>query len=59
MIVELIKDDPRFKLKAGERFEAITADYDPQKVILISRLSDGFKPECSQYKHNAKKIKTS
>ncbi len=56
MIVKLLKDDPRFKLKKNDLFEAETADYDPEKVLLKFRISDGFIPHCSQYKYNVKVI---
>lgn len=58
MIVELLKDEPRFKIKKGDQFEAIAYHLDPQeKVTLLRRLSDGFVPECNEYRHNVKVIK--
>jgi len=56
MIVKLLNDDPLFKLKKNDLFEAKIADYDPEKVLLKFRISDGFIPHCSQYKYNVKVI---
>jgi hypothetical protein len=57
MKVKLLKDDQRFGLKKGETFIATQADYDEEKIILLRRIHDGFVPNCSQYKHNVKRIK--
>jgi hypothetical protein len=55
IIVELLKDEPRFKIKKGELFEAKTYALDPMvKVTLIRRISDGFIPDCNEYRHNVK-----
>lgn len=57
IIVELLKDEPRFKIKKGDQFEAIGYHLDPmEKVTLLRRLSDGFIPECNEYRHNVKVI---
>lgn len=55
MIVELLKDEPRFKINKGDQFKAIAYHLDPQeKVTLLKRLSDDFVPECNEYRHNVK-----
>ncbi|MBA7556406.1 hypothetical protein ES705_49114 [subsurface metagenome] len=57
MIVQLLEDDPRFKLKKGEIFEAQVYQLDPEKITLLKRLSDGFDPECNQYRESVKILK--
>ena len=55
--VELLKDEPRFKIKKGDRFKAICYWLDPQdKVTLLSRIGDGYDPECNEYWHNVKRV---
>jgi hypothetical protein len=52
MIVELLEDDPQFKIKKGDRFRATPYWLDPQeKVTLLERVSDGYKPNCNQYRY--------
>jgi hypothetical protein len=63
MIVELLKSEQRFKISKGEIFYAEPYSLDPStKVVLLSRIPDGFKPDCTEYRHNVKiipmKIKT-
>jgi hypothetical protein len=51
--VKLLNDEERFNIKAGDEFEAIRYHLDPQeKMSLLKRLSDGFDPECNQYRDN-------
>ena len=57
MVVQLLEDDPKFKLKRGERFEAQVYWLDPGKITLLKRLSDGFNPECNQYRGSVKILK--
>ena len=57
MVVQLLKDDPRFKLKKGEIFEAQVYWLDPEKITLLKRLPDGFDPECNQYRGSVKILK--
>jgi hypothetical protein len=55
MIVELLKSEPRFKIKKGQRFYAKPYSLDPSsKVELLSRVSDGFEPNCTEYRTNVK-----
>jgi hypothetical protein len=56
MIVEILKDDIRFNIKAGQIFEAKRYWLDPtSKVTLLRRLTKkdrkpiGKCPECNQY----------
>lgn len=48
--VEILKDDPRLKLKKGEVYIAEVFWQDPTaKAALIERVSDGFDPMCTVY----------
>lgn len=50
MRVKILKDDPRFGIKAGDVFSAERYRYDPQeKVTLLHRDGDGYDPQCNQY----------
>jgi len=51
LIVRLKEDDPHFKLKKGDVFEAQIYWLDPEKITLFRRLSDDFDPQCNQYRH--------
>jgi hypothetical protein len=55
---ELLIDDPRFRLKAGdilicERMHWAWAD---EKVAVVRRESDGYEPGCSQYRHSVRHV---
>jgi len=52
MKVKLLEDDERFGLKKDDVFEAQRYAYDPDKITLLKRESDGFDPECNQYKES-------
>ena len=54
MIVQLLEDDSRFKIKKGEIFKAQVYQLDPEKITLLKRLPDGFDPECNQYRESVK-----
>lgn len=57
MLVKLKKDEPRFKIFAGDIFEAEPYWLDPQtKVSLLKRISDGYDPECNEYMSNVELI---
>lgn len=48
-VYRLIEDDPRMGLTVGDVLVCIDCDYDPDKVTVIRRLSDGYDPECTVY----------
>lgn len=51
MKVKILKDDERLGVKAGEVYEAEPYWLDPsEKVSLLSRIPDGYEPECNQYR---------
>lgn len=52
MKVKLLNDDLRFGLKKGDICTAQRYRYDPDKYSILSRESDGFDPECNQYKED-------
>jgi hypothetical protein len=63
MVVEILKDDERFKIKAGQLFEAKRYWLDPtSKVTLLRRLTKkdrkpiGKDPECNQYLSNVRML---
>lgn len=47
--VRLRGDDPRFGLLADQTFYTRAYRYDPAKVTLLERISDGVVPGCNQY----------
>lgn len=55
-LVEMLKNDTRFKLKKGDVLVATESDYDPQKVTIEYRQSDGYDPMCAQYKSSVKRL---
>lgn len=56
-IVEMLEDDRRFKLKAGDQFQAYPYVMDPGKWVLVQRLTDGFDPGCNAYKSQVKVVR--
>lgn len=48
-VVEILHDDERLGLRAGEQYVAQAYVLDPEKIVLIGRLPDGLNPQCSQY----------
>lgn len=52
MRVMMLEDDLMFGLKKGDVFKAQRYPYDPDKMTLLERESDGFNPECNQYKEH-------
>lgn len=55
-IVEIIHDDEALGIKSGELYNATRYPYDEGKIILVSRIPDGYDPSCTQYFHNVKII---
>ena len=55
MVNEIIEDDERFGLKAGDLVYCVNYPYDAKRTI-ISRISDGYEPCCNQYNSNLKFI---
>jgi hypothetical protein len=54
-IVEASADEPRFSIKAGDRFEAYPYVMDPtDKWVLVRRVSDGYEPHCTAYRSQVK-----
>lgn len=49
MKVRILKTDERLGIKAGEIYKAYRYRYDPEKVVLDSRVPDGYDPMCTQY----------
>lgn len=50
MVVEILEDDERLGVSAGETYFAQTYWLDPgSKVSLLARTTDGFDPSCNQY----------
>ncbi|WP_294833316.1 hypothetical protein [uncultured Gilliamella sp.] len=47
--VEIKKDDETLGIKKGEQYLAVRYPYDDEKITLVSRVPDGFDPECNQY----------
>ena len=50
----LINDDPRFNLQSGDVLVCVPYEYDPAKLIVITRLSDGYRPECTVYRYEVR-----
>lgn len=55
-VYRLKDDDPRMGLHRGDLLLCIGYHLDPEKVTVICRLSDGFKPECNQYKSDIERV---
>ena len=56
--VEILETQERLGIRAGEIYEATPYWLDPQeKVTLLSRVPDGFDPECNQYIDQVRVIK--
>lgn len=56
-VVEILKEDKQLNLKVGDRFNAIRYHLDPhEKVTLLSRVTDGWIPDCNEYLHNVKTV---
>jgi hypothetical protein len=49
-LYELINDDDGVDLKAGDLLLCEPYDLDPAKVTVICRLTDGYDPQCNQYR---------
>ena len=52
MKVKILKNDKRTGVKKGEIYEAETYYLDPEKVVLLRRVSDDYEPLCTEYKEN-------
>lgn len=52
--MELLEEDARFGLSAGDILICQHYWLDPQKVTVVRRERDGFDPECNQYKTDVK-----
>lgn len=48
-VVQVREDDARLGVRAGEQYVAQVYWLDPGKVTLLSRVPDGFDPECNHY----------
>lgn len=57
MKVKNLKTEKRLGIKEGEIYEATTYPLDPAKVILVSRIPDGYEPLCTQYRDSVEIIK--
>lgn len=57
MYVKILKTCEHVGVTKGEIYEAEYADYDEDKVMLLSRLGDNWDPQCSQYLSNVKILK--
>jgi hypothetical protein len=55
---ELLNDDPRFGLKAGDILICgrMHAAWSSEKVAVLRRESDGFEPGCSQYRSDVRHL---
>ena len=49
MKVKILKTDQRLGIKKDEIYNAAIYSLDPSKVILYSRIPDGYDPCCNQY----------
>ena len=58
MEVLILKSDKRLGIKAGEVYNSYPYHFDRNKIVLDSRIPDGYDPSCAQYKDEvATKIK--
>jgi hypothetical protein len=55
MRMELLVDDDRFGLLAGDVLVCVDYPYDA-KVTVLYREADGHQPECNQYNHHVRLI---
>ena len=55
-VVEILHDDETLGIKSGELYYARRYPDDMGKVILVSRIPDGYDPSCTQYFHDVKII---
>jgi hypothetical protein len=56
-IYELITDDSdRFGLYVGDLLLCVPYHLDPDKVTVICRITDGFEPNCNQYRQDVRKV---
>ena len=55
-LVEMLKDDERFKLKKGDILFAKRYEFDLEKTSIAFRLSDGYRPSCNQYNHSIRRL---
>jgi hypothetical protein len=55
---ELLDDDPRFGLSAGDILICAPMHWAwaPEKVAVIRRESDGYEPGCSQYRVSVRHV---
>jgi len=54
-VVTILEDCPRTGIKKDEQYIAKVYWLDPQeKVTLLERIPDGWKPDCNEYRHNIK-----
>lgn len=56
MKVKVLKTNGRLGIKSGEIYNA--KGYDDSKITLLSRIPDGFDPECNQYRHEVEMLKS-
>ncbi|XKH58552.1 hypothetical protein LG293_15985 (plasmid) [Citricoccus nitrophenolicus] len=58
MVLEVLEDDDRFGVSAGEQYFAKTYWLDPgAKASLLARLGDGYDPSCNQYWHTVRFVR--
>lgn len=57
-IYQLRHDDERFGLKAGDLLECRPHGWpwSVEKVIVVRRVSDGYEPQCSQYREDLRLV---
>ena len=51
MKVKVLKTDERLGIFAGEIYNAAPYHLDPSKLVLDSRIPDGYQPMCTQYRN--------
>lgn len=57
MKVKVLKDDKHCGIKAGEVYKAKAYIGNRDKVILLSRIPDGYDPGVTQYRKNLEFVK--
>lgn len=55
---ELLADDERFDLRAGDVLECVPYTYDPHdKLTVLRRVSDGMQPSCNVYRSQVRRVR--
>lgn len=55
-IYRLKEDDSRFKLSEGDLLLGVPYWLDPDKVTILCRITDGFQPDCNQYRRSVEQV---